>query len=292
MRLLRRGNSSSGARTPADARRQQCRRRKQNACATKLLLAAISLLAAPGILPAQSTRSANISLRKRLHINTLITEPDTIEIDWAGVYSFSSTNFQMPAAIKFTPQGHHVIWGRTEYSAAFDSLTNTQIAGGRETQFSQSVTATATSVLHDGEKLDIALAPQATFFLRDESGQRFGVVAIARYDSGHNSMGTTFSWSAATHSSPTNPAGTFDVGFGYGRNLSGSPLAEKFTPHFNLVWERSTGQTSFVSLFEGVEYQMTQRVAFDLSGQHLGGSGQPRDHQLVFGMTVNLGKLQ
>src|SRR5262249_8206413 len=99
-----------------------------------------------------------------------------------------------------------------------------------------------------------------------------------RYDTGHSSLGATMSWSGATHSSPTNPAGTLDLGFGFGQCIPGSATAEKFTPHFNAVWERSTGQPGAFSFFEGVEFQMTERVAFDLSAQHVGASGSPRDH--------------
>ncbi|HEY1341196.1 MAG TPA: hypothetical protein VGF59_26985, partial [Bryobacteraceae bacterium] len=102
----------------------------------------------------------------------------------------------------------------------------------------------------------------------------------------------TLSWSGATHSSPTNPAGTVDVGCGFGRRLAPSGLLGKFTPHMNAVWERSTGLPSAYSIYEGVEYQITDRLALDLSGQHLGIHGGPVDHQAVLGVTFNLGKLQ
>ena len=239
----------------------------------------------------RSNRTSNITLRKRLHVNALITQPGTAEIEWSNLYSVSTTNFTMPSAVKYTPEGRYIVWGRTEYSVAFDSLTNTDIAGGRATQFSQSVTLAANSVLFDGEKLDVAIAPQTTVFLRDESGARLGAVAIARYDSGRNSMGATLSWSAATHSSASNPAGAFDLGFGLGRRLPGFGLLGKFTPHANVVWEKSTGIEAFVSVFEGVEYQMTERLAFDLSGQHFSVAGGTPDHQVVFGLTFNLGRL-
>ena len=235
---------------------------------------------------------STITLRKRLHVNTLITQPGTAEIEWGSLYSSDSDHFTLPATFKYTPAGPHVIWGRTEYSVAFDSISVAELGGNRVTQFSQSVTLSATSVLHDGEKLDIAIAPQAVYFLRDEEGARYGAVAIARYDSGRNSLGATVGWSAATRASATNPSGTWDVGCGYGRRLAASGLVGKFTPHVNALWERSTGTERIVSLFEGVEYQMTERLAFDLGGQHVGVNGAPVDHQLTFGITLNVGKLQ
>ena len=233
-----------------------------------------------------------ITLQKRLHVNTLITEPGTAELDWGNLYSFSSNNYSMPSGFRYTPAGSNIIWGRTEYDVAFDTIASADIGGSRLTQFSQALTLTATSVLHDGPKFDFALAPQATFFLRDESGSRLGAVAIARYDTGRNSVGATFSWSGATHSSPNNPAVSYAAGFGFGRQLSGSPLLEKFTPHTNVEWDKSTGLEHSILASEGIEYQITDRLAFDVSGQHLLNSGNPNDHQLAFGITLNIGKLQ
>jgi hypothetical protein len=235
--------------------------------------------------------NARITLRKRLHINTLITEPGTAEVDWGNLYSLSTGNFAMPSGIRYTPAGSRIIWGRTEYSAAFDTFTSADVGGGRLAQFSQAVTLTATSVLRDGEKLDIAIAPQATLFLRDESGARLGAVAIARYDSDRNSVGATVGWSGATHSSASNPAGTFDLGFGFGRQLSGSHLLEKLTPHLNAEWEKSTGQNSALLAFEGIEYQVTEQLALDFAAQHFASAGRAPDHQISVAMTLNLGKV-
>ena len=236
--------------------------------------------------------NSKITLQKRLHVNTLITAPGTAELDWGNLYSFTTANYSMPSGFRYTPSGTNVLWGRTEYSVAFDTLTSANDGGARLTRFSQAMTVTATSVVHDGAKFDFALAPQATFFLRDESGSRLGGVAIARYDTGRNSIGATASWSGATRSSATNPAGTFDVGLGFGRQLSGSHFLERFTPHTNFEWEKSTGVERAFLIAEGMEYQITDRLGFDVSGQHFIGAGNPADHQIAFGITFSLGKLQ
>ncbi|HXJ41493.1 MAG TPA: hypothetical protein VNH18_19595 [Bryobacteraceae bacterium] len=233
--------------------------------------------------------NSSISLRKRVHVNTLITEPGTAEVDWSSLYSFASGDFAMPSAFKYTPRGSNVLWGRTEYSIAFDTLSTASPAVGHLLQFSQAVSLNATVVVHDGDHFDFAIAPQASFFLRDESGARLGATAIARYDSGRNSTGVTLTWSGATHSSDSNPAGLLDAGFGYGRNLQGSPLLEKFTPHTNVLWEKATGQGSTVAVFEGIEFQLTERLAFDVSGQHFSVNRGPADNQIVMGITMNLG---
>jgi len=255
-------------------------------------------LAAPSCFAGLFTRAATpsngnskIALRKRLHINTLISEPGTAEVDWGNLYSFSTTNYAMPPGLRYTPAGRHIIWGRTEYSVAFDTVTSAEVGGGRLTKFSQALTFTATSVLHDGEKLDIAIAPQATKFLRDESGARLGAVTIVRYDTDRNSIGGTVSWSGATHHSDSNPAGTLDLGVGFGRQLSGSSLLEKLTPHVNAEWEKSTGQTGALLAAEGIEYQVTEQLAFDIAAQHFAAAGRTPDHQISIGMTLNLGRV-
>src|SRR5712692_1228514 len=156
--------------------------------AARILLPALLLgSATPGVLMGApnggaAKRAPAISLRKRLHVNPLITVPDTIDIEWGG--SFSTTgSFTMPTSIHYTPEGRHVWWGRTEFSASFDSLTYQQPA----THFGDRASFAATCVVHDGEKLDIAIAPQVSLLLRGDAGARIGSTAIARYDSGHHS---------------------------------------------------------------------------------------------------------
>jgi hypothetical protein len=236
--------------------------------------------------------TSNITLRKRLHVNTLITEPGTIEAEWDNLYSFSTGNFSMPSIVKYTPKGKSILWGRTEYSAAFDAIDSAALAGQRTTEFSDRVTFAANAVLKDGEKLDIAIQPAATFFLRGESGARLGATAIARYDVGRNSMGATLSWTAATVPSPTNPAGTWDFGGGLGRRLAASGAWGHLTPHVNAVYERSTGFEGTWAGFAGVEYQITERIAVDVTGQRYGLAGGNPDRQVVLGLTMNFGKLQ
>jgi len=245
-----------------------------------------------GDLRAGSGRTSNITLRKRLHVNTLITEPGTMEIEWDNLYSATSSNFSMPSIVKYTPAGKNIPWGRTEYSVAFDSVASVPQGGQRVTQFSDRVTFSANAVLRDGEKLDIAIAPQATLFLRDEAGARFGATVIARYDAGRNSMGATVSWSAATSPSPTNPAGSWDFGGGFGRRLAAGGAWGHLTPHVNTVYEKSTGFDTTLAAFAGIEYQITERVAVDFSGQRFGLAGGNPDRQVVVGLTLNLGKLQ
>src|SRR5260370_21760068 len=71
----------------------------------------------------RSANEAPISLRQRLHVNTLITAPGTMEIEWGGAFS-TGADFSFPSTIKYTPEGPYAFWGRTEFSASFDSLSS------------------------------------------------------------------------------------------------------------------------------------------------------------------------
>lgn len=59
-----------------------------------------------------------------------------------------------------------------------------------------------------------------------------------------------------------------------------------------MIYEKSTGITRLRAMFEGVEYQINDSVALDVSGQHFSVPGGNRaDHQIFVGLTVNFGRL-
>jgi len=260
-----------------------------------MLLQAISPTAQPAAFRRAQTggahRSSAIALRKRLHVNTLITEPGEMEVEWGGAFSIDG-GFTLPSAIKYTPEGTHVYWGRTEFSASFDNLSSVVQFDDRVTQFGDRFGIAATCVAYDGGHLDLAIAPQVSFLLRGDRGARVGATGIARYDFDRSSVGASLTWTAATSSSPSNPAGTFDIGAGYGLRLRTAGPLSHLTAHTNWLYEKSTGEQRAISLFEGVEYQITDKVAVDFSGQHFSVWGGAVDHQVAIGFTVNLGRLR
>ena len=241
-------------------------------------------------LPRRSnSRISSQSLRRRLHINSLITEPGTFELEWGAAYLVSGAYF-LPTTLKITPSANTGFWGRTELSANFDMLSSSVEEGQRSTQFSDHLSVAATTVVYGGEKLNVALAPTASFFLRGDRGARLGAAAVARVDSGLSSAGVTVSWTGATASSSSNPAGIFDIGGGFGRRLARSGTWARITPHGNAVYERLTGAASETSVFAGVEYQLTEKLAFDISSQHLNLGSGSSDNQVLLGITWNLGE--
>ena len=78
----------------------------------------------------------------------------------------------------------------------------------------------------------------------------------------------TATWTAATVPDDANPAGTFDLGAGYGFQLAESGPLHRLTPHTNWVWEKSTGVPRQISVFEGVEYQATDNFAITQKGRN------------------------
>lgn len=238
-----------------------------------------------------ATHASALSYRKRLHVNDLIAEPGTLEIDSGGLYSYTTGEATVPAILKYTPDGDSLLIGRTEYSLAFDSVDSVIDSGLRSVQFGDRLTFAATSVVYDSEHLDVAIAAQGTKLLRDDAGARLGAIVIARYDRGGNSVGVSIGWTGATSSSTTNPAGIWDLGFGYGRPLSGRGFLSRVAPHLNLTVERATGFETTLSGFLGIEYQMTRRFAVDLSVQRYNLAAGVRDRQVLLGTTWNLGRI-
>jgi hypothetical protein len=167
-----------------------------------------------------------------VHVNPLVTDPGTFELDWSGALPVNGT-WSMPSAVRFAPG-----WGRTEVSASFDARRADQ------------PTFAATFVAVETDHFDVAIAPTVG---RGDNGWRGGGLAIARYDGDRNSGGVTAAW----------VAGTVDLGAGYGR-----VFRKQFTAHANAQWEKSTGTTRQITVAEGVEYQITSPLAVDVSAQH------------------------
>jgi hypothetical protein len=260
----------------------------------------LAVLATPVICGAQAHRSrvsptrhaSGVTQRKRLHINDVIAAPGSVELDWAALYSGTSQYLTTPSALKFTPGGNSFFWGRTEYSVTFDSIASEVNDGSRAFHFSDRVMFAATAVVFDSEHLDVALAPQVTALLRNDSGFRIGATTIARYNKGLNDLGAYLGWSGATSATDTNPAGVWDFAAGYGRQLASSGLPSQFTLHATTQLERSTGFESNLAVFAGVEYQITPRFALDLSANRFGLTGGNPDRQLMLSLTITLGKIQ
>lgn len=239
------------------------------------------------------TRAAAAGLRNRLHVNPLITQPGTLEVEF-GTAVDSSGSLTQPTLVKYTPDGDDAYWGNTEFSVGFDSVATSVQDGSRVTQFSDHLTFTALTGLPDswtGKDFHFAIGPQVTKILRGDTGERIGLTSVGRYTRGLSSGGFTLSWNGATAASDSNPAGVFDVGGGFGRQLGKEGLLNNLTIHGNVLLEKSSGVQRTVSVFEGMEYQITNRFSIDVSGQHLNAIGGVRDNQISVGLVMNFGRI-
>jgi hypothetical protein len=229
-------------------------------------------------------RSSRIALRRRLHISPLITDTGTVETEWSTAWT-DPESFTMPTTVKWTPEGSTLVWGRTEYSANFDVVSSLVSDGNRVTHASDHAGITATTLIADGEHWNFAVAPAVTFGSRDQPGVRAGLTGITRYDQGRNSAGATITWTGTPKPNDSSPAGTWDLGLGFGHTFG-----DKTTVHMDAQLERATGFESAWSFFEGVEYQFTPALALDATMQHLNATGGTLDRQILIGLTFNLGR--
>jgi hypothetical protein len=254
------------------------------------MLLALAFLPLPATARTKTHRNSTIASRRRLNVSSMITDPGTFEVEWNHWFA-TDGEYTMPSTLKYTPDGDSILWGSTEYSVSFDGIDSTNAGGTRTTQFSDHIDLNVTSVLASTKTFSLAVAPQATVWLRGDSGVRVGATLLARSDfSSDDNVGFAASWTGATQPSPTNPAGTLDIGGSYGHRLSHEGILNRVTAHVNIIWERSTGYAGYVSYYEGAEYEFNDNVSLDVSGQQVGNPGAPRTYQVVVGLTVNFGR--
>lgn len=246
----------------------------------RIALLLVALLLAGAALearPRQHRRSAGLSARRRAFTSPLTADPGSVDLELSGVFDWNSA-YGLPATLKYTPSG----W-RTELSFGADTAASVvDDAGDRDTHFSDHLNLAASTAFRVGEHFTWAVAPAASFFLRGESGARLGGALFGRFDRGADTFTGFANWSGATTASPSNPAGTFDLNAGYARQFR-----KRWTAYTNAQWERATGAAGFYSVFEGVEFHLSDRLALDLSASHYS-LGRAPDHQVAAGLTWTL----
>jgi hypothetical protein len=192
--------------------------------------------------------------------------------------------FNTPIALSYSPQAES-FWGRTEYRAAFE-LIPSYIDEGHS--FSRALRVTASAVLIHGDRIDWAIEPEWTVYTGGLWGKRLGASAIARFHGDRNHLEGQVGWSGATHSSTSNPAGILSTGFSYSRDLSGSRLLERLSPHLSAELLKATGYRNALFMFEGIEYQVTGWLSLDFYAQHYAAPRSAPDHRVAIGTTLNL----
>jgi hypothetical protein len=215
----------------------------------------------------------SIGTRNRIHVNSLITEKGTVEIEAAASWS-ETGDYISPILLKYAP-GH-----RIEYSVGFDSAHP-----------GNDVTVAANTLLYDGEHWNFALGPNVTFVRHEGDGLRAGATFIARYGRGLASAGGTLSWSKATHPNNKIPSNYTSCGFGGGVRLAKEGRLSNWTVNGNITNEHASSTRPVTSLFEGLEWQVTPRLSLNFVVQQLDLRGPYRDNQSLVGLTLNVGRV-
>lgn len=244
----------------------------------------IGLLILSSSLPAISLRrrvphfhhqAQAIGTRNRVHVNRLITEPGTLELEIGAGFSEYMDNTN-PALLKYTP-----ITGRTEFSVGFDYAHS-----------SNDVTLAANSLLYDGEHWNVSLGPSLTIVQQGGRGLRAGATAVTRYDHGPASIGLTATWSKATRPNDNIPADITAFGLGGGVRLGKTGWRSHLTANGNVLVEKDSATPKIISTFEGLEWEITGRISANAVVQQLDWRGPNRDNQFFLGLTVNFGRLK
>lgn len=247
-----------------------------------VVLGLVVALGAAGLPRRARHRATQVTQRRRLHADSVITAAGTAEVDWG--HQFAGSFYSMPSTLKFTPAGSFALWRNTEYSAHVEGITSVAANGRRVTQLADRVTAAASRLVYDDEKLAVVVAPQGTISWRNGPGARVGASVLGRYDFGSNSVGGNLAWTGATSAAATNPAGAWEWGGGYARR------AGRWTLFGNLVWDRATTGDRLASVLEGVNCDLRENWTLDVGAQHFHTAGGGTDHQLLVGLTINLGR--
>lgn len=215
-------------------------------------LLVLILLLAGGVAEARLRRfhhqAQSIGTRNRVHVNRLITEPGTLEMEIGAGFGVD------PALVKFT--------------------------------------GAANSLLLDGLHWNVSAGPAVTIVRQDGSGLRGGGTVVTRYDRGLGSVGATAGWSKATLPGAGTPADVAAIGLGGGVRLGSAGWRGKLTVNGNLLREQASRTAVAWSTFEGLEWEVTGRVAANVVVQKIDWRGVNRDHQMFVGVTVNFGRVK
>ena len=219
--------------------------------------------------------------------DTSTTAPGTLELE-IGTAS-SDSFFGLPLTVKYTPDVAGLL-REAEFSLAFEAATSVSLAGVRRTEFGDRLTFVLRRPVYRGERFSLAVAPQATFFVRDGKGARLGATLLAAYGFGRNTAVANFTWTSATSSSPTNAAQQYDVAFDLARTLGASGALSRLSVFGGALVENPSNQSAAVSLGQGITYRVRPNWVLDFAVRELGLAEGRADYQILAGLTVNLGR--
>ena len=215
-----------------------------------------------------------------------------MEIEFGGSATGSGGGFlALPTMLKFTPDVGAGVFRQAEFSVSFDALQRDSSGAETESRFGDSLLLAVRRPVLEGDSFSVAVAPLAQFFLRDQAGARLGLLGIAAYSSGLEAVVANFTWTAATSSSPANPAHKYDFALDYAHTMGSTGIASRLGVFAGILIEKPTQADTSVSMSQGITYRMRPDLVWDVAIVENGLASGQAGYQVLAGLTVNLGRL-
>lgn len=251
----------------------------------RIIAAMLLLLCATGV--AEAARKSHRSRRqRRVYSNEIFTiEPGTIELE-SGT-NYGSDAFTMPTTLKYEPAFALPLLGQIEVSISSDTFTLLNDTGKRTAQFAGQQTAAVLRPVFQRGGFAIALQPQVVFSVRGEESVRLGSAALVGWTRSAHSLVGTVTWTAATHSSDSNPAQQYDYDLAYVYAIGKS----RYSMLSEVQWSTAHGQSSEAFMTLGMTCRVTPRFMLDAGFREQGVGASQRHPHLLAGFTWNLGRV-
>ena len=250
------------------------------------LLLALGGTSAAGAFPRAHRIRHSSNRQRRIYTNDLFTiEPGTVEIEFG--MNAGSDLLSVPTTLKYEPDFAGPLLRQLEFSISSDTLTVVDPRGQSITQFANQHTVALLRPFFQRNGVAFAVQPQSTFFTRGQESPRLGTALLAGWSRGAHSLIGNVSWSAATHSSPANPAHEFDYDLSYVYSVRRSRLSLLS----DVQWTTQSALPAAGFVTAGVVIRVRRNLLLDaaLRRQDIG-TGQPHTH-MIAGVTWNLGRV-
>jgi hypothetical protein len=251
----------------------------------RTLAAFLLLLCAADV--AEAARKTHRSRRqRRVYSNEIFTiEPGTVELEFGT--NTGSDAFTMPTTLKYEPDFASPLLRQIELSLSSDTFTLLNNSGTHTVQFAGQQTAAVLRPIFQREGFAVALQPQVVFSIRGGESPRFGSAVLAGWAHGAHSLVGTVTWTAATHSSDSNPAQQYDYDAAYVYAIAKS----RYSILTDLQWSTAHRQPSQGFLTLGMVCRIRPTFSLDAGLREQGVGTSQRHPHLLAGFTWNLGRV-
>lgn len=236
---------------------------------------------APGM--AQHQPAAATPQRPTFTSDTSTTAPGTLELEFGA--TTGDGFWQAPATIKFGA------FTNSEFRLAFDAIDFTNANGQTVRRFGDRLVLGYRQRLYRRGRFSFALSPRLAALLRGNRGIRAGLAGIVAQEFGRNTLVVNLAGSGATRPGPNNPQRFVEFDTDLSRPLGRTGVRSRLGVFAGAHADKGKDRKALYALGQGITYRLRPGIVLDTAVRQVGlGSGKV-DHQLLFGMTANLGRL-